>query len=342
MKYGIVALTKGAAATGAKILAATGDAVFYVKPVFYKETDPHYALIDEPWNEFTGRVFKQHRVLIFIMAAGIVVRSLAPWLEDKTCDPAVLVVDEAGRFVISLLSGHLGGANLETELLAAKIGAVPVITTASDVNGKLAVDQLALKYNCVIEDLQMAKKITAMIVNNRKVLLMSDFAAPVIPAYLKPPPETAEAVIRISCSLSEPGKQPCVTLFPRFIVAGIGCRKDTPPDRILSFLKETLDNLCIDRRCLKSLATITLKQDNLGPVAAALGVPLTLFLPAEIAEVEHLFAGSDFVQRSVGVSCVCEPAAYLGSDRTGRMLSPKQQYSGITLALWQETFMEAL
>lgn len=158
MRYAIIALTAGAVKFGETLKYQLKEADLYVLPKFSGEG---HKFIEGSLMDFTGTLFDKHRVIIFIMATGIVVRAIAEHLKNKTVDPAVIVMDEKGRFVISLLSGHIGGANSEAEKIASLTGAVPVITTASDLNNKLAVDQLALKYNCSMDDMKRATEITA-------------------------------------------------------------------------------------------------------------------------------------------------------------------------------------
>ena len=110
--------------------------------------------------DWTGKNFPEADALIFVGACGIAVRAVAPWVKDKFQDPAVVAADEGGQFVISLLSGHAGGANRLTRELAAALGAVPVITTATDVNGRFAVDVFAAENGCAISSRDLAKQLS--------------------------------------------------------------------------------------------------------------------------------------------------------------------------------------
>lgn len=131
----------------------------------------------ESRQEVIGRAFRESSALVFVGAAGIAVRLCAPFVRDKFTDPAVLSVDEAGRFVIPLLSGHLGGANRLAEQLAAAIGAVPVISTATDVNGLFSVDDWAREQGLLLreQDRETAKEISAALLRGEKVLFRSEF-----------------------------------------------------------------------------------------------------------------------------------------------------------------------
>ena len=173
MKIAIITLTKGAAVLGKKLLNKLDNAVLYVHSKFYTNEE-HVKKIDHKLKNFIKDIFNKYECVVFIMATGIVVRSIAPYLEDKRKDPAVVVLDEKGKNVISLLSGHIGRANEYTLEIAKLLNANPVITTASDVNNSIAVDTLAMRLNCEIEDFNMATKVTAHIVNGEKVGIVSN------------------------------------------------------------------------------------------------------------------------------------------------------------------------
>lgn len=335
MRYGIITLTKGALHLALQVKEHFADAVVYA-PAKWKH--PATTLITGSFTDFVGTIFTRHQTLVFIMATGIVVRSIAPHLKGKTVDPAVLVMDEKGRFVISLLSGHLGGANEEAERFSKKMGAVPVITTASDVINKEAVDMLAKRLDCVIDDMERAKTVTAMIINDEPVCLLSDYPV-AIPDYLKTPRQQSKGGIIISHkkTISMTGDT-WVRLIPRTIVIGIGCRKGVPEASVITLINEYLARLDIDPRSIKALATIDIKKDEPAIIHAAtcLDVELRIIDKAAVLEVEAQFTGSNFVKQSVGVSAVCEPCAYLASNKTGRMILPKQAKDGVTIAIWED------
>ena len=131
--------------------------------------------VEESLRDWTERAFRECGGLIFIGAAGIAVRAVAPFVKSKALDPAVLCMDEQGHFVISLLSGHLGGANELARTIAAELGALPVITTATDAGGRFSVDDFARRENLYLDDLKLAKEIAADVVEQRTIGLYSDF-----------------------------------------------------------------------------------------------------------------------------------------------------------------------
>lgn len=343
MNNAIITLTKGGAKLGLKLLEHLDDTVLYTHPKFYIENSKTEK-IEGKMAGFVGKIFHQYQCLIFIMATGIVVRSIAPYLQDKKTDPAIIVLDEKGKNVISLLSGHIGGANAYTKEIAKILGANPVITTASDVNDLIAVDTLAMEMNCRIEDFADATKITAHIVNGERVGMISDIpidkALPenIIIMNTHMPKENLKGLIYITDKRNV-HEVSCdrVVLRPQNIIIGIGCRRKTPAQKILAAIEDTLFNLNISDQSIKHIATVDVKKDEEGIIQAAkaLNVPLVTIDRESIREVEHQFEGSPFVKKSIGVGAVCEPVAFLSSGR-GNMIQKKKKYGGITIAVFRE------
>ena len=216
------------------------------------------------------------------MAAGIVVRMVAPLVHDKLKDPAVVVMDEEGRFVISLLSGHIGGANELAETLAEITGGEAVITTASDVKGALAVDMLAQKLDCVVEDYNEAKKVTAAIVNGEEVAAWSYIDPALYSHRLDKIPgnlrffgsieellETKrDAALLVSPFILpediEIELRPVAVLRPKVLVVGIGCNKNTGAKEIENLVARTLREHGLSPLSVRNLATIYDKKDEAG------------------------------------------------------------------------------
>ena len=407
-RYAIITLTKGALALGRKLgirlknAAPTAQIKLYVHARFElaAHTDAQSAVheqhIKQAIPDLMADLFPAHDSLIAIMASGIVVRSIAPVLRSKASDPAVLVIDEAGDFVISLLSGHLGRANDDARQIAALLGAQAVITTASDVTHSLAVDTLAMQLDCAIDDLHAAKCVTAEIVNGSPVAVLNTYfnensnenssnkqnafaLTQGWPSHVQvlenavfessqlenavfessqlensqlensitggdaaQPNENTKylkylakfsALIVISEQAPPALHANQVWLIPRRIVAGVGCKRGKSASEILSAIKRALSALGIDPRALKSIASVDLKADEIGLIEAAqnLNVPLKIVTRAAIAELGNAYHGSAFVEQSIGVAGVCEPAALLISQ--GTLIYPKHASSGVTVAL---------
>ncbi len=291
---------------------------------------------------FCETLFKKYEALVFIMASGIVVRSIAPWIKSKTSDPAVVVIDDRGQHVISLLSGHLGGANALTLKIAAAINAHPVITTASDVNHLPSVDMLAKQHGLIIDSMKNATTITAMIVNGENVVLDDPYH--ILPKDILPikQGEKSGSVI-VSNHLLINTNKPFVKLIPQNIVLGIGCKKDTGSISLWEFIIENLKELNIDLQSIKAIASIDVKSDEKAILDAALRLECnTTFYSAEqLQEVDHLFEGSDFVKSTVGVGSVSTTAAYTAGNKNGRFLLKKKKKDGMTLSVFEQSFKKS-
>jgi cobalt-precorrin 5A hydrolase len=285
-------------------------------------------------GEWTGERFQDSDVLIFIGAVGIAVRSIAPYIKSKKTDPAVIVLDEQGRHAISLLSGHIGGANACTLLVAELTGAEPVITTATDLNGKFAVDAFAARRNLYLDSMPIAKEIAAELVAGRKVGMRSS-----IPVMGKIPEEldtkgTPEVGFSIGIRKEYPFTR-TLHLIPKMVVLGIGCRKGAGQAQIEALVSETLEEYGIYKESVERIVSIDLKKEEAGiqGFSKALGVPFETYTADELklAESENGFTESDFVRSVTGVSNVCERAALLGAGTT-KLLIPKTAQNGVTVA----------
>ncbi len=301
-------------------------------------------------QDFIGTIFHRFEALVLVMATGIAVRVTAPYLKGKAMDPAVVVVDDGGRFAISLLSGHLGGANELAHKLGEALGALPVITTSTDRHGVLAFDLLARRWGWVLENLTNLKKISTAQIRGEPLLIYTDDAFQFhLPGNIK----TAHSQEEIYALCEEndqvtgvvfitnrktlprlPQELPYITLRPRNIVAGVGCRKGVSAARVLSGLGRALEEAGRVEDSLSLLATVEVKKNEPGLLLATqkLAVPLRLITLEQIREVEKRFEASSFVQKQIGVSAVAEPCAYLGSGN-GRLILNKRSYNGVTVAL---------
>ena len=276
-----------------------------------------------------GTLFAENDALIFIGACGIAVRDIAPHLKNKTVDPAVLVLDDQGKFAIPILSGHIGGANALANHLAAQLGAVPVITTATDGSGKFSCDTWAVTHNCAISSMKTAKDISAAILTE-DVPVSSEFALPeTLPNGLTAG-NTGELGIFIGIHTDTPYMS-TLRLIPRIVTLGIGCRRDTPMETIFAVVKETLEEHRIDTRAVGCVASIDVKADEAGLLACAkvLKTPAVFYTADELNAVPGEFAESEFVRKTVGVGNVCERAALCGG---GTLIIPKTAKNGVTVA----------
>ncbi|MDK2919073.1 MAG: cobalt-precorrin hydrolase [Candidatus Petromonas sp.] len=343
MSKAIITLTRGAAELGLKLMKEYRDAVLYINKKFDIKGDNIHK-IENDIKDLISNIFNKYDCLIFIMATGIVVRTIAPHLRDKMRDPAVVVLDEKGRHVISLLSGHLGRANEYTLDIAERINGNPVITTASDVNNTLAIDTMAMKLNCRIEDLKKATKVTAHIVNGEKVGIISeiqlnmDLPDNLVIIGIKEELKYVKGLIYITNKDSvENMAEDTVVLRPPNLVVGIGCRKGKRKEEIVRAVKESLKQINRSPLSIKHIATIDVKKDENGikETADYFKVPLVIIDSKEVKKIENNFQISSFVKKSIGVGAVSEPVAVLSSNG-GKLVLNKTKYDGITVAVVEE------
>lgn len=286
--------------------------------------------------------------LIFIGAVGIAVRMVAPWIKDKYTDSAVVVVDEEGRFVIPLLSGHLGGAAVLAKNVAEMTRGTLVLTAATDVQGKFAVDLFAAKNHLRIQDRNAAKQISAAVLEGKIIGLYS--RRPVLGTapenvYVcgrreelekfdyKVVIDGEEAFCKGAQEDGESSDNVCLGLVSQDIVIGIGCRKGTSKERIEEELKKILEELCIDRRRIQAFVSIDLKKNEAGILEAAkeYGASFFTFSAEELEEVEEVSIHSDFVEQITGVDNVCERAVKRFCP-DGKLLLPKTCRGRVTFA----------
>jgi len=277
---------------------------------------------------------------IFIMSTGIVVRMIAPLITDKTRDPAVLVTDEKGLHVISLLSGHIGGANALTAEVAGLIGADPVITTATDLHGVPAVDMLAVEKNLRIENPGAIKYVSQAVISKESVVVHDPYqvmAEDLRDVTVLPYPKNRvlhdDPGIFID-DICHDLPEKMLVLRPPSLVAGIGCNRNTGVGEIKTFLLAVLDRFKLAPGSLNRLASIDLKADEAGLVALGedLGLPIDFFTREELNSVKTIQNPSAVVEKHVGVKSVCEAAAILGA-RQGRLIVPKQNTPNVTVAV---------
>ncbi len=314
----VVALTRGGRQLGKRIAASLG-ADFVYAPGRVRET------FSRLWGRCDG--------IICIMAAGIVVRLVAPLLGDKRSDPAVVVMDERGGNVISLLSGHLGGGNALARRLAALTGGRAVITTASDVCGQTGVDLWARELGLVCDDHPALTRVMARLVNRGSLLVHSEYPLVECPSDFVMVDRAGRADLLICRRIDAQPNPGGVRLFPRNLVAGIGCNRGTVARRIGEALDATCEKHRLSRRAVAALATIDVKKDEPGLLAFArdAGYEVSFFHRDRLNAVEGV-STSRAVMRAVGARGVAEPAAILGAGY-GKLLVRKEKWTDVTVAI---------
>lgn len=293
----------------------------------------------EDFKENMKEAFSSYDALICIMATGIVVRTLAPLLIHKTKDPAVLVLDQNGNYVISLLSGHIGGANELAKEIASCTGGQAVLTTATDVAGKLAFDVFAKKNQLGIENIEMLKWISGALVDGKCVDVIANEPIPYIfdeqIRKVEKPGENPLVVIDENLYIET--KNPVLYLRPKNISIGVGCTKNREAEAISQALKTVLREEKILPCRVANIATIPLKSKEEGIIALAreYQVPLKIIPKEKIEALDFDSLNihqSAFVKSATGLPSVSTACAYLASYK-GRIIRDKVKFKGITIAI---------
>jgi cobalt-precorrin 5A hydrolase len=296
--------------------------------------EPEIAFLNETLQEWTKRQFDEVDGIVFISASGIAVRAIAPFIKDKTKDPAVIVMDERGEFVIPLLSGHIGGANELAEDIARLVGSIPVITTATDINHKFAVDLFAKKNDLYISRMDYAKEISAAVLNDTRIGFECDFLMTgSFPEILS---NRKDCEYGICISLNE-DKEPfnkTLNLFPRIITLGIGCRKGKSADEIEKVVVKILKVNHISIHAVTNIASIDLKKDEAGLLEFCdkYYMKLEIYPVTILEKVQGTYSESDYVKSVTGIGNVCERAAMAGSHN-GTIIQKKYAENGVTVSI---------
>ena len=272
-------------------------------------------------SEWTEEGFRSSDALIFVASLGIAVRSIAPFIESKLTDPAVLAIDETGAYVIPVLSGHIGGANVLAGRIAQMIGAHPVITTATDRRHTFAADSWAAENGFGIVNPEAVKAFSAAVLYGDEIVLR----------------------IRKACA-ENCCASPELKLIPRTVVIGAGCRKGADLIQMEKCLHEFCKRHGIEPQSICCIASIDLKKNEpaLKQLAARRKIPFLTFHAQELMEIKGDFASSEFVLRTIGADNVCERAAVraaiemdgadLNSGVRERLFVRKESFEGVTLA----------
>ena len=281
-------------------------------------------------------LFPMVDALIFVGACGIAVRAIAPFVKNKLTDPGVIVVDELGLQAISLLSGHIGGANELTRRIAASIGAIPVITTATDINHRFTADEWAKNNGLSIASLQAAKRFAAEILR-RDVPVYSDFPVEGKLTGGLFRGDQGKTGLVVSCRKKKVFDDPLV-LIPKKLHLGIGCRRGTPREKIRGAVLQVLEENEIYMKAIADAASIDVKQDEKGLLEFCSGwsLPVRFYAADELLSVQGEFSASAFVQTTVGVDNVCERAAMRSAGENAKLIVKKTCLDGVTVALAQE------
>ena len=310
----IVAFTRRGLALALKVAEFLGGSVFAPERLKCEGVN----VIDAPLSDWAGRYFREAGAMVFVGACGIAVRAVAPHVRDKLSDPAVIVIDEAGRYVIPVLSGHVGGANELSRRLAGFLNAQAVITTATDINHLQAVDEWAVNHDCAIENPESIKHVSGAVLEGQSV------------------------GVAVTCE-NVPAPFP-VTLWlrPKVLVLGAGCNRNTDPAEFERSAVDFLRGAGVSALSLKALASIDIKRDEpaMKIFAESHGIPFMTFTASELQALQGNFTASERVREFTGTDNVCERACMLAAGDGAVMMRNKCVYNGMTFALSRSVFHE--
>lgn len=338
----IIALTKEGTMKGLQVLEILQEAVLHI-PSKYREICPkpsnNVCVMEGKLKEYLPHLWQGGNTLLMIMATGIVMRCIAPLIEHKTKDPAVLVMDQSGQFLIPLLSGHLGGANAMSRSIGNKVGAVPVITTATDVQGVMALDLLAKHNDMVIENIHHLSTLTNQLLDGNKVPysgtveMCKEVAQHFVDGDKEQKPQ-----LKVTEILTEEDCQHLV-FRPKNLYLGIGCRRNTDEDSLMDFIHEVFKQSNLSEASIAGIFSVDVKAEEVAiiKVSEALGVDFHTFTPTELQSCidNNQLKQSDFVKKNIGVGAVCEPAALCGSEHN-QLIVNKTSKNGMTIAIAQK------
>ena len=275
-------------------------------------------------------IFNKYDALVFVCACGIAVRSIAPHIQSKTSDPAVIVIDEGGSFVIPILSGHIGGANALALRLGELLGAQAAITTATDTGGRFSPDSFAVANGLIITDMEAAKAAAAAVLSGEKLGLVSEYE------YINLPDDiSADKECRIGLYIGVEHKEPfpvTLKLVPRNIVLGIGCKRGTECETIENAVVSALKKADIPLERVRCVATADIKANEQGLLSfyKKYGFKLSTYTAQELMAVKGSFTVSDFVRAVTGADNICERSAVKCSG--GELILRKTAANGVTVA----------
>lgn len=341
MKTAVLAFTKRGAFLAHRIAEKLGSVGYLPRRLAVKEQG--FYPIEGGLRELVGRLFGECEGLIFVSAVGVAVRAVAPHLQDKWQDPAVVVVDEKGRFAVSLLSGHWGGGNRLTEEVAAALGAIPVVTTASDLWGVRTPEMLAREFRFAVEERQNLPRVTALLLEGEKVVYVSEDEGirrmlQGVEEVASEIPSRAQGVVFVTDRLVEKPAIPFLILRPRKLVLGVGMRRGVSFEVLRSVVEEFFHHQGLALSGVGEMASVEQKRDEpaLRALAAHLAVPVRFFSVEELGKVADIFPASPRVRRALGVGSVARPSAFLASGRGEEV--GYFQGRGVTLALFRKVY----
>ncbi|MDA1128766.1 MAG: cobalamin biosynthesis protein [Chloroflexi bacterium] len=360
----VIALTRNGARMARKLASSLdGEVTLFLDRRFDKEREEREEgdsaeLFDLPLRPVVERAFAGYSRLVLFLSAGASIRLLAPLLQSKQADPAVVCVDDAGSFCVSLISGHVGGADRLAQEVSRHLDATPVITSASHASGTLAVDLMGRDFGWrLVADSTTVTRASACVINGQPIGIWQGAGEPGWWPHETPLPEnitvypTLEDLAASACAVAlivTDRLEPLDTLLadkitvvyrPRSLIAGMGCRRGVPVAELEALLSKTFQESGLALECLAGIATAEIKRGEPGleQLAERHGVPLTFFSANDLNEVfetnpDAITSKSDRAHSLVGVWGVAEPSALLTSGAE-ELLVTRQNTKRATIAV---------
>lgn len=339
-KTAVVAITKHGIVIARKIKDSLPEAEIYA-PIKHSDSGPDINWFDKQTTQVVANLFKTYDALICIFSLGAVIRIIAPFLVDKKTDPAVLVIDDKANFVISTLSGHLGGANALTRLIASYLNSKPVITTAADVNETIPVDLVGKNFGWIIENYQNVTKVSAFMVNEEKIGLYQEageknwWDAPSFPQnvtvtkelYELESPDFKGALIISDKIIADPViLEKSVIYRPKSLVVGIGLHRDTSKEVIENGIQTVLKDKGLSFKSIRNISSINKegKIKGLQEFSEQYKIPVEIYDKGKLGQVS-VPNPSKTVQKFEGIPSVSEASSILSSNN-GELIVPKQKF----------------
>jgi len=358
--YALVAITKHGVAHARSYAEKFPYVDLYYMKKFEQgdEESRQIQLFDGTVRLLLPALFQQYKGIICVISLGAVIRMIAPLLIDKKKDPAVLVVDDKGQYVISVLSGHIGGANALTDEFADAIGATPVVTTASDVQKTIPVDLFGAQFGWMWESEEKLTPVSASVVNEEHVAIVQETGEKnwwtyerTMPEHLKIYPSIEEAILakpqatllitdRLMEAKEEVLLENGVLYRPKSLVLGIGCNRGTTMEEIEQVILETLAELRLSKKSVKAVASIDLKKNELGllELTAKYNWQFVTYTPEELNEIP-IDNPSETVFKYTGAYGVSEPAAMRYANAK-ELLLEKKKSGNVTISIARVNFEE--
>ncbi|GAM09622.1 protein CbiG [Geobacter sp. OR-1] len=351
MRIAVIAITRNGARLGARLRDGLGSTDLHVLSKYKGQAGKEAKPFAGELGELLSRLWPEYGGFVCIMATGIVVRLVASLLQSKETDPAVVVVDDAGRFAISLLSGHLGGGNLLAERTATVIGARAVITTATDSNELPSFDMIARAEGWEIDDISRVKNLNACLLDGEEIAivdptdliqfhLQGKARFSVHESLVNALRSSAKGVVLVSSRLVPPQflNDRMLVLRPKSLYLGIGCNSGTTADEIAGTVATLLKRQFLSMQSVAAIGTAEAKRDESGLLEFAdrYSIPVRFYTSEELNGVAVPSPASPHALKAIGARGVAEPAALLASGN-GELIQSKYKSGNVTVAIAERT-----